>query len=29
MIGGIHFRADNETSLVLGRRVADIALQRG
>jgi membrane-associated phospholipid phosphatase len=29
MIGGIHFRADNEVSLVLGRRVADLALQRG
>jgi len=29
MIGGIHFRADNEAALVLGRRVADLAIQRG
>jgi membrane-associated phospholipid phosphatase len=26
MIGGIHFRADNEAGLILGRRIADLAI---
>ena len=28
MIGGIHFRADNDVGLELGRRVAEVAVQR-
>jgi hypothetical protein len=26
LIGGIHYRADNEASLILGRRIADLAI---
>ena len=26
LVGGIHYRADNEASLVLGRRIADLAI---
>jgi hypothetical protein len=28
MLAGIHVRADNEASLVLGRQIADLAIQR-
>jgi len=27
LVGGIHYRADNEAGLVLGRRIADLAIQ--
>lgn len=27
LVGGIHYRSDNEAALVLGRRVADLAMQ--
>ncbi len=29
LVGGIHFRSDNDAALVLGRRIAALAIERG